>query len=398
MPSASPSSYANAARARIAAHGLRGLSMRTVAQDAGSSLGSLNYHIGDKAALVAELIGQEQRDQAALHAVWLRRGGALDLAAPGALAAVVTGYLDEAATERRDRALTRCELLLEAEIDPDGHAGLGSMIDAEEGFWVALLARDHGPRAQHLGRAVCAYCHDELPFSLAVGNNSDYRLLRSATVARLSAGWAGDGSGDGAGLALRFDALVAACGESPAGTPLPVDLPEGSRRAALAGDIARLILERGIASVSHRSVAARAGVSNSSVAHHFRTRDDLLMAGFGAMIQGMRRAIGPGASWSDAGMVLMRATHAIAIAAARDPALRPFALDMRRRRAENVRETIRQWLTGDAEGAIDGAAIQSASMVIIGSRLMALARGDREGKKALTVDQLAGLRRTPAQN
>lgn len=380
--------FLNAARARIATNGIRGLSLRSVAQDAGTSLGSLNYRIGDKAALVAHLVEEERLERQAVHAAWLARVAGLDLGVPAVLAAIITAYLDQAATVRRDAALTGCELLLEAGLDPAGYPGIADLLKEEEDFWSGALVRRHEARAAVFGRAIACYCRDELPFSIAAGHDPDYRLLRAATIGRLAAGLAGRGDG----LSLHFETLVAACGISPATAPLPVDLPAGSKKAELARYIADVIVDQGAASVTHRLVAAQAGVPNSSVAHHFRTRDDLLDAGMEALILEMRRELN-GAGEPDSarryGPAVIRTTHSIALAAARDQAMVPFALDMRRRRAENVHRAVGEAI-GGATG-LDRAASQAAVLILVGAGLAALACG-RSEQDVVTLDQLAALR------
>src|SRR5204862_447079 len=144
------------------------------------------------------------------------------------------------------------------------------------------------------------------------------------------------------------EALVDRCGTPRDTAVLPVGLPEGSRKAELAGYAAALIAERGIAALSHRTVAARAGVANSNVAHYFRTHDDLLRAGMGALILGMRR-----------------------------------------RRGENVRAEIAAGVGGAA--GLDAAATQAAVVTLVGARLGALARGDGAAF-AIDIAALARLR------
>lgn len=381
--------FIRAARSRVAANGIRGLSLRTVAQDAGSSVGSLSYRIGDKRALVAHLIEDGRREFGLAVSAWNKRAGELELAAPDVLAQLVTAWLDDASTVRREAALTECELLLEATIDPAGHRELSDLLDDEDRFWQGMLTPGYGAISDIFGSAIAAYCRDEMPFSIALGGNPDYRLLRAATVKRLAEGLAGGATG----LARSFEALVAACGNTSAATPLPLDLPEGSKKAELAAHIADLMAEQGVASVTHRLVASRAGVPNSSVAHHFRTGDDLLHAGLGAQIQRMRHELQSGAlpdTQADNGMMLMRSTHAVALAAARDPRFAPFALDMRRRRAENVHLAVGEAI-GGANG-LDRAAAQAATMAFIGFGLAAMARGDVQGGRPIGAAQLARLR------
>lgn len=390
MPTDDPAKYASAARARIAAQGFRGLRMRSVAQEAGASLGSLNHHVGDKAALIAAIVREERRERQLQHALWRRRVACLDLTDATVLAAAIATYLDEAALVHRAMALTGCELLVEAVMAPQEFPGIDLLLADEERLWVDLLATGYGSDADLFGRAIVGYCHDERPFTIALAGHADYRLLRSATIASVSAGLAGRGDG----LAARFGDLVAACGSDPAVSPLPVDLPDGSKKAVLAQHIAQVIAEQGVSAVTHRAVAARAGVSNSRIAHHFRTQADLLDAGFGALILAMRqemRSLDLPEPERHRGMAMIRATHSIALVAARDPALQPFALDMRRRRSENVRERLRGMLGGDR--AADDATLQAVSMMTIGSGFAAMASGGADGRSAITVEQLAGLRR-----
>ena len=389
MAETSIATFTRAARSRIAASGIHGLSLRTVAQDAGSSVGSLSYRIGDKRALITHLVDDCRQEFKQAAVIYRERAERLDLTLPEVLAHLVIAWLDEATAARREAVLAGCELLLDATIDPVSYQGIGDLLDDEDRFWSELLAPSYGAVSDIFGSAIAAYCRDEMPFSIALGDNTDYRLLRVATVKRLAEGFAGNATG----LARSFEALVAACGDTSTATPVPVDLPEGSKKAELAEHIAGLMAEQGLARVTHRVVAARSGVSNSTVAHHFRTRSELLQAGLGAQIlrvrAGLRSGALPDAQHSD-GMILIRSTHAVALAAARDPLFAPFALDMRRRRAENVHFAVGEAL-GGADG-LDRAAVQAATIAMVGSGLAAMARGSVNGSHFLEPAQLARLR------
>lgn len=377
------------ARSRIAEHGIRGLSMRAVAQEAGSSVGSLNHHIGDKPALIARLIEEEKRERRDLLDQWQRRTAQLDLAEPDVLANVITAYLEEVSTVRRDAALTACEFLVEAIVDPLGFPTLTGLLDDEDEFWASLLERDHRQGAGALGRAIAAYCRDELPFSIAAPWHTDYRLLRTATIQRLAEGMVGQASG----LSRSFAALVAACGEGNAALQLPFDLPEGSKRAEVAGYAANVMMQMGAAGITHRQVASEGGIPHTSVAHYFPTRDDLMHAAIGSLILRARDEV-RGTSLEDTdgsyGLTLIRATHSVALAATRDPALVIFALDMRRRRAENVHAVVSETI-GGSEG-LDRAAAQTATMILIGSGFAAMARGGAGGDKVIRPKDLMQLR------
>lgn len=379
----------NAARVRIAEEGMRGLSLRSIAQNAGMSLGSLSYRIGDKAGLIAQLLEAEHADQERLLADWRHRLHGLNLAVPSVLVSVITAWFEDMTKLHRVSAMTVCELLLEAGANSDSYSGITRILDAQDAFWVEMLTA-HLPadEAQLFGCAIANYIRDELPFALAAGADADYHLLRASTIQCLASRL----SSTGRGLPDHFAQLVAAAGSDSAEVPLRVDLTPGSKRAEVAAEIASLIAEQGVAAVSHRAVAARAGVSNSSVAHYFRTRTDLLDAGFGALVLQMRDELATrdAATQFQSWAALMRASHAIALAAARDPQLAPFALDMRRRRSENGRETLRTALICDRP--IDDASIQAAALVLVGNFMAMQARGGFDRPGGLSIADLAKMR------
>lgn len=356
--------FASAARALLANEGFRGLSLRAVAQSAGATLNALSYHVGDKASLMGHVIELELLERRAVHARWLLRAEALRPIDDGTLARLISAYLDEAMASRRDSALAAGELLLAAMRDPHSFPRLAMIFDEERTFW-QQMARDR-PAPQMLGRAVAAYCQDEMPFTVALGDNPDYRLLRDATVMRLAEGF----SGNGTGLALRFDALVEAMGKISGQAAKPMNLEEGSKRAIMAGYAADVLADLGIAAVTHRVVATHAGVPNSSVAHHFRTRDDLIQAGIEGLYARMQddvsrlRANSRDLQRDSGGMTVLRNTHMIALEAARNPHFRPFAADMRRQRAVNVRDVFAHRIAGST--GLDGAAVQAVVIALVG--------------------------------
>ena len=67
--------------------------------------------------------------------------------------------------------------------------------------------------------------------------------------------------------------------------------PSGGREAILDGD-ARILREHGIANLTSREVAARAGVSDASVYYHFGDRAGLLQAVFEHGMKPLRSCLG----------------------------------------------------------------------------------------------------------
>lgn len=385
MSSHNVAMLARVSQAVVARHGLRGLSLRVIAHEAGVSLGSLSYHMGDKAGVIARLIDHEVAERRTMQARWRARLAPLDLNDAATLAAAIELFLDDAVANHRDSMLTGCELVLHAVASRGSLPPIAPLLVDLADFWTGALAESGVASAEPLGRVIAGYLHDEMPFTLGVGDDADYRLLRRAGIARI----AGRFGGGATGLAVVFPALVDACGTTGAGSPIPVDLPHGSRRAELAGHIADIIVGGGLSDITHRAVAARAGVPNSSVAHHYRTADDLVMAGLGALIVRMRQNLGGAGEASGdvlAAWAVIRSTHALALAAARDPAWRPFALDMRRRRAENVTGAVEERLVGIP--GLDRCAIQAWVMARAGSGLAMEASGGAVGA-AMPADLVA---------
>jgi len=364
------------ARAIIAEQGLQGLSLRAVAERAGISLGSLNYQIGDRAALIEAVLADGLEALTGWHDQWITRLDGLPVPDAAMLASIVTAYLEAAADQQP--ALTAClaELLLWAGQEGGGVVLFTAIVAENARFWQAVLAGH--PDADRLAAAIAAYCQDEKIFTLALRHLPEYRLLRDATVARLAAGFAPSGPYRDSAL---FERLVAAAAVPAAGVGMRVDLGT-ERRAAIADWAADIIADQGVGALTHRAVAALGQVPPSSVAHHFATKDDLLRAGIEAQYRRMTGArIGSPDQHSRAdaarsGRAVMRITHVMALAACRDPAFIPYAIDMRRRRSENVRPRISAAISGGPD--LDWAAIQAVVIAGLGAVLNADAVG-RDG-------------------
>ena len=384
MPSAPRSSstaadISSAAMSLVAEEGLRGLSLRKVAARAGVSLGGVSYQMGGKADLVRQLVGDAVAVRRERHGQWLARARRADLSDPAVLAAVIGGYLDEQALGDRDHALAVCELVLEAGRDPAAYDGMGELIEGETAFWREALGGL--PEGADLGEVIAHYCRDELAFALAIGLAPDYRLLRASICARLAERLHDTG---GQGFAAGFEELAAAMDARAVDVRKSFAADPDSRRARIAAAVADLIDAEGVAAVTHRAVAAAAGAPNSTVAHYFRTRDDLLRAGIEALYlaaTGSATAL-PQAEARRGGLSLLRASGALVLSAARDPSLRPFAIDLRRRRGEHMSALIEPIGGGRR---LDAAAAQAASMVVTGAGIARHALGEANTPEAKSV-------------
>lgn len=356
---------ADAARRVVAAKGLSGMSLRTVAEEAHTSVGSISYRIGDRAALIAAVLDREIALMDETRQQWRERLGAHDPVASGVLPDLICEWLDQGAGARRTSAVVTCELALLAGREPQALPRFADLLDQAEALWRDLLPVS--PQNAKLARFICRYCLDEQVFSILLADETDYRLLRHSTVRGLLR--AGRGKADPAATQWHM-ALVDRLGvPAAAAHDETAAVPQGTK-AVMADRIADIIVEQGVGALSHRIVAQAVGVATSSVAHHFPAHRDILFAGVEALYRRLRSQIHANSARMTNGDII-RLTHECALAAMADPAFRPFAIDMRRRRAENVHALYAQWL-GIAENA-DRAQVQAAVMASIGNGLWIMA-------------------------
>ncbi|MFE4636158.1 TetR/AcrR family transcriptional regulator [Streptomyces sp. NPDC056773] len=117
------------------------------------------------------------------------------------------------------------------------------------------------------------------------------------------------------------------------------------RRERIIAAAIRVVAARGIAGLSHRSVAAEADVPLGSTTYHFKTLDDLLVAALRQANEGFARAVADSAALADPDADLAGALAALLgeflgadrsraeleyelyLAALRRPALRPVAAE-----------------------------------------------------------------------
>lgn len=353
----------DAARRVVAANGMAGMSLRTVAEEANTSVGSISYRIGDRAALVASMLDREIELMAEARVQWRERVGRHDPLAEGILPDLVSEWLDQGAGARRISAIVTCELALLASRDPQALPRIASLLEEAEAIWRDLLPAS--PQGATLARLISRYCLDEQVFSIVLATETDYRLLRLSTIRGLLRSSEADPS------ATRWHmALVDRLGVPAAAAYDETALAPHGPKAAIADRIADIIVEKGVAGLSHRSVAQALTAPTSTVAHHFPAQRDILLAGVEALYRRLRSQIQADGARLNSGDII-RLTHECALAALADPAFRAFAIDMRRRRAENVHALYAQWL-GIQEDA-DRARVQAMVMASIGNGLWVMA-------------------------
>lgn len=348
------------------------MSLRTVAEEAETSVGSISYRIGDRAALIAAVLDREIALMSAARREWHERVNRLEALRSEILPDLICEWLEQGAQIRRISAIVTCELALMASREPAALPAINLLFDEAEGLWRDLLPMT--PAGKDLAHLVSCYCMDEQVFSILLADETDYRLLRHSTIRGLlrEAPSAGAVAATAAwslwhmALVERLAIPAGPAHEDDAGPPQGV-------KAELADQIANLIVSDGVGAPSHRAVAQIAGVATSNIQHHFPTQRDILFAGVEALYRRMRSDIRSSKAVGPSRIDIVRLTHECALTALRVPAFRPFAIDMRRRRAENVHVQVAEWM--GLEPNSDRAKVQAFVVAAVGQGLRTAAMG-----------------------
>ncbi len=364
--------FLDAALAIVGEGGLAALTLRPLAARVGVSVPTLIHYLGSKDQLLNSLILRARMQDTAFQSVWLTREGALDKEDWRSRASLGEAAYRSWILRGRSRAVLFCALLQARSQSPAIIEALAGWSDDWEAFWIGMSGR------QARGRALSAYFVDEAFFSLGLSESEPYCLLRQLCMKQVFAGLL-DGARERSGELPLFDRLRAEL------APAHVSLDRSSaaltgKRSTIAERGVDLIAEGGVESISHRSVAAAAGVPPSTVVYHFGSREDLLVAVLEAVILRVRSwrvsvepgdRDSPGALWFT--RPLVRATTAIAFESYWRPRLAPHAADMRRRRGESVTAGGLPRLDPILRDRLDPLAAQVYSVCAFGARMRAIA-------------------------
>jgi len=368
-PGDAGSAILDAAREVAVERGLGQLSLRVVAERAGVSVGTISYRIGDRGALIESLARREVVLTEAEASRWADRMGGI---APGnidLLSDMVRAWLAACGHANRVPAVMQSELLSAAYRDARLAEPVAAITGAHTDMWGAML--DGWDEADRLARRIAAYCADERPFSTLLGADTDYGLLRASTIRALLRDRNAAPSSTTDAWHMRLVARL----EEPARAAFDAGEPPHGAKAAIAEHIADMLIAGGIETLSHRSIAQALAMPVTSLAHHFPAQRDILLGGVEALYRRLRSEVQHAAGERPAGATVIVLGHEMALAARREPGFLPFAIDMRRRRAENVHPIISHILTG-SEGA-DHALTQAYVMAMIGFGLGGLMGRER---------------------
>jgi len=370
----------------VAEAGFGALTLRPLARRINSSVSVLTYRFGAKDDLLRHLIEAARAEDQTFFDIWRRRLQSATAFTGVELAESGAAVLSDWAGPHRRRALFFSEL-----IQASAHQPLWAMLapwcaDRLE-FWRELSDRLEPRPPFDLALALQAYCIDEGAHALALEPNGAYVWLRRLSLRRLCCGIAADR--DGAGDQALFAAFCEELGELP--DDLGVDVepsPENPKLASVVSHMSALIVEAGVDALTHRALAARAGVASSTLAYHFRTQEDLVKAGLEDIVRRLRTEIDAQVSaiaaseeassqTSYTGLEIVRATFAVALAATRMPRMLACAGDMRRLRGVNISKVLQARL-GDLRA--DALAAQALSVTISGQMMLS----GHEGAAAAT--------------
>lgn len=361
----------------VAQDGWTGLALRRLADCLDVSVTVLSNHYGTRADVVAAVCRAAHDEEQRIFAGWRATLARLDTLSPALAADLADTIVQELAVRHRDFSLLFMEILQSAGWDEPLRTAFAPWLDQRMRFWAELGARAGLPPAMTGSGWLGGYFVDELAFSISLDQQPAYRMLRRLCLRRLFAGVsapAETGAEDDAMFAALFDELDYREGEIAVGHGVDV-ASDWPGRAARACAIA--LTERGVSALTHRAIAAEAGVPHTTLIYRFATQQDLVVAGLEFIISHVLRAVDEGELSGDLagapdrmndvgehGLDVGRATFALAIAASRLPRLAPSAADMRRRRGINLVKILRR--LSPALPGIDMLAAQIASVGLIG--------------------------------
>ncbi|MBB5606747.1 MULTISPECIES: TetR family transcriptional regulator [unclassified Janthinobacterium] len=354
-----------------AAEGLAGLTLRPLAESLAVSVTVLSNHIGARADVITAICKAALAEELRLFTAWRRDLVTLEVLAPAVAADLAEIILEELAVRQRPLSQLFVELAQASTWDETVHAAFTPWLQARRQFWHEFGTRAALPAALLDSGWLAGYFIDELAYSVLLNHAPPYRLLRRLCLRRLFSGLSKrpDESGDTALFSLVFDALEYQAGEPSViqGADLSAGWPGRAAHAC-----AMQLSARGVSGLTHRAIAAEAGVPHTTLSYRFPTQHDLVIAGLEYIISHLLIAVDQaelsGKQLSSAGdqhgLDVGRATFAVAIAATRLPRLAPCAADMRRRRGINLVKLLPQ-LAPDASG-LDWLAAQIMSIGLIG--------------------------------
>ncbi|MGK6353991.1 TetR family transcriptional regulator [Sphingomonas sp. DT-207] len=348
--------------------GIAGISARALAQSAGLPVSAIYYHFGDldhlyDAANRAALARAEQWCTQQIDA--LAPAAALP---PDALPSLLAALIDDWTFEHRQLAFAWRECQLMATRNPAHASARASWTGMWRSFWEHICGLCGHADAAELTRA---FFDGESFLHLLQWR----RALDRACLDETCRGWSQWLSGS---LAPEGPWRRTARAEALRTSPGPQQLFGVAQQIASAA--AEIVAQQGVARLTHRAVAARAGVTLGVVSYNFRTSADLLNAAFEAIYQWLvppTTEERPSILDQDADSLRaslrssppeqrawMLALEELMLAVARDPERRTFAAQLRYLRGRTSGRVLSILLGDRSVSPLDAALFSSFSLGI----------------------------------
>jgi len=259
-----------AAATLVAEGGFAAASARAIAHQASASASAINYNFGGLERLLQatfERCGKETR-------LWqeerAREIAALPRSPDGAALALLHVCQSWAGDGRR-LALTYQDAVMAA----PGEGVAAAWTRRWRDFWLETAEQFGLPASD--GRLLHAFFEYEALYSLSAWSPALETAALIEMVEQLAATWLGAPNRPARGATTLA--------ERTAGTRPYGSVPPAAMRIAKAA--AEVVEEKGLAGLTHRAVAARAGVTTGSVTHHFRSIEDLVAGAIRGQVQTM---------------------------------------------------------------------------------------------------------------
>lgn len=279
---------------RIAKAGVRGATFRDIGQACDVNIATIANLFDNKEGLVSECFAQVVEDESAYFAALLEETRAL-AAEPRLLADLLWLLIEDAAGPRWSQTAVLVELLMAAPGNATYRAHARRWLVTRRDFFRALaeIAGVDRERLDTLGLHLLT----EATFAVSCFGSAAYRM-----AARLSLRWlAGRLTDNQAPAEVEAGMLTLAStfyvSEPDPDSPVAGRGRSGQNRAAVSRakmiDAAAAIIEDdGLAAVTNRAVAERAGVSLALTTYHFDTVNELAFAGAVRVFQKVCRGLG----------------------------------------------------------------------------------------------------------
>lgn len=260
-----------AAASLIATDGIAAASARAIAAGAGAAASAINYNFGSLERLLQAVFEQGVEETRAWQQDRAREIAALPRSPDGAASALLHVLGAWARDDGRRLALTYQEATTAGADQGPAIAWTRLWRD----FWIEAAERFGLSSID--GRVLHAFFEHEALYNLSAWSPALEAAALTEMVEHVAAWWLE--------APKRAPRGATALAEQAAGTrPYGSVAPAAMRIAKAAAEV---VEDKGLAGLTHRAVATRAGVTTGSVTHHFRSIEDLVAGAIRGQVQAM---------------------------------------------------------------------------------------------------------------